>query len=73
MNKISIFNFKDQEVAILYRNGELGYTFEVDGKSYGNRVKVQSKSVQDIASATFLLFTSFVDTLEAVKQIQKND
>ena len=69
MNKIHVFNFDDVEVNLLYRNGYLGYTFEVDGKTFGNKVKLESKSIQDVAATTFLLFQSFIDTREAVKKL----
>ena len=69
MNKISTYTFRDQEVNLLYRNGKLGYTFEVDGKTFGNKVELPSKSIHDVASAAFLLFTTFSDTLDAVKKL----
>lgn len=69
LNRIAVFTFDETEVNILYQNGQLAYTFEVDGKTYGYKVPVPSKSVFDIASATFLLFQSFRDTLDAVKKL----
>lgn len=66
---ISLFSFKDVEINLLFRNGFLGYTFEKDGKFYGQKVELKSKDVQDIASATFLLFQNAVETYEAVEKL----
>ncbi len=69
LETISLFNFKDVEINLLFRNGLLGYTFEKDGKFYGQKVELTSKSVQGIASATFLLFQNAIETLEAVEKL----
>lgn len=69
MNKISQFDYKGTEVSILTRNGFIGYTFEKDGKTYGNKIKLEKRDIQSIASVTFLLFLSFIETLEAVEKL----
>lgn len=71
MQKISQFTFKGTEINMLYRNGYLGYTFEKDGKTYGYRVKPESRSISDISNSCFLLLTNFVDTLEAVTALKQ--
>lgn len=68
-NEVSLFEYKGIEVSVIYRNGFLGYTFEKDGKTYGNKVKLESKSVQNISSAAFLLFLSFIETYEIVQKL----
>lgn len=69
MQRISQFTLLETDVNILYRNGQLGYTFEKDGKTFGSKVKLESKSIQDVASATFLLLTNCLETIEAVKKL----
>jgi len=72
MDKISTFELRGQSVDMLYNNGKLAYTFEFNGKSYGAKVEVASRSVIDIASATFLLLTNALETIEAVKKDEQN-
>lgn len=73
MDKISLFTFRDKEVNMLYKKGSLAYSFEHDGKSYGLSVKPQSKSVIDIASATFQLLQNCVETIDRLdKQNNEN-
>ena len=69
MNRISQFNYKDTEVSLIVRNGFIGYTFEKDGKTFGNKIKLDKRDTQYIASVSFLLFQSFIETLEAVNKI----
>lgn len=66
MNKISTFTYKDKDIDMLYQNGNLAYTFEHEGKQYGYKVEVPSKSVIDIASTSFLLFINAVETIEVL-------
>jgi hypothetical protein len=67
MDKISTFTLNGHDIDMLYNQGKLAYTFEHEGKSYGQKVEVPSRSILDIASATFVLFQSALETLEAVK------
>lgn len=67
MDKIAIIPFKDTEVHILYKKGQLGYSFSLDGKTYGQKTTLQGKSVFDIASAAFLLFVSMYESYEQLK------
>lgn len=69
MNPVSLFDYKGTEVSVIYRNGFLGYTFEKDGKTYGNKVKMEGKSIQHISSVAFLLFLSFIETYDDVQKI----
>lgn len=73
MDKISSFILKGQSIDMLYNNGKLAYTFEYDGKNYGQKVEVKSKSILDIASATFLLLENALETIEAVKNLNNKD
>lgn len=68
-NEVSLFEYKGQEISVIYRNGFLGYTFEKDGKTYGNKVKLEKRDVQSISSVAFLLFLSFIETHESVQKL----
>lgn len=64
MDRISTFTLKGKDIDLLYRNGFLAYTFEHEGKNYGNKVKLASRKVVDVASATFLLLENALSSLE---------
>lgn len=67
MDKVSIIPFKGTDVHILYKKGQLGYSFEYEGKAYGQKVTLNGKSITDITSATFLLFCSVYESWEALQ------
>jgi len=67
MEKINTFSLEGQDIEILYKNGFLAYTFEFDNKPYGQKVKVKSRSVMDITSATFLLLENALSTIKQLK------
>lgn len=71
LQPISQFTFKDVDVNLIFRNGMIGYTFEKDGKTFGQKVRPAGRSAQEIASATFLILVNFVETLEAVQLIKE--
>lgn len=62
MNKINTFSLEGFDIDILYNNGFLAYTFDFDGKPYGQKVKVKSRKVEDITAATFLLIENALST-----------
>lgn len=66
MDKIAIIPFKGTDVHVLYKKGQLGYSFEHNGKTYGQKVTLQGKSIFDIASAAFLIFTSMYESHESL-------
>ena len=68
MDKISLFTLRGKEVNMLYKKGTLAYSFEHEGKSYGVSVKLASKSVIDIASATFQLLQNAVETIDTFNE-----
>lgn len=67
MDKVSIIPFKGTDIHILYKKGQLGYSFEHEKKSYGQKVTLQSRSTSDIVAATFLLFTSASESIESLR------
>ncbi len=52
------------EIELLFDKGKLAYTFTYEEQVYGNAVKLPSKSVADIASASMILFTNAIETYE---------
>lgn len=71
MNRINTFTVGGIDIDVLFQNGFLGYTFEFGGKPYGNKVKVKSKSVFDIASATILLVENALATHKKLQDENK--
>jgi len=68
MQKIYTFTLKGFEVDLLYRNGKLAYSFQKDGSTYGIKVELKSKSIMDIAGATFQLITNAIETIEKLNE-----
>jgi hypothetical protein len=67
MKQISTITLTENlDIDLLFDKGKLAYTFQHEGQNYGNAVKLQSKSVVDIASACMLLFTNAIDTKKAL-------
>lgn len=64
---ISTHTYDGLDIEISYLKGKLTYTFELDGKKYGNAVVPRGKKVQDIVDASFQLFTNAIETYEAAK------
>jgi hypothetical protein len=62
MNKINTFSLEGFDIDLLYNNSFLAYTFEFEGKPYGLKVKVKSRKVEDITTATFLLIENALAT-----------
>lgn len=68
MNKVNTFTLEGQDIEMLFQNGFLAYSFEFKGKTYGQKVKLKSKSVEDISSATFLLIENAISTLKELNK-----
>lgn len=56
------------EIELYYQKGKLAYSFSHEGKSYGTKISLPSKSVRDIASGSLVLFTN---ALETYKELTK--
>lgn len=54
------------EINVLYEKGKLAYTFTHEGKDYGNAVKLEKRSIQNIVNACLLLFTNAIETKKAL-------
>ncbi len=73
MTKISTFSVRNTDVDMTYHNGFLAYTFEVDGRSFGYKVKLEKKGIIEVASAAFLLFQNAHETMDALDQMKPED
>jgi hypothetical protein len=62
------FTIKNHQVDMTFKKGFVAYTFEKDGKSYGQKVKVPSRGVMDIISVASLLIINAVETIEALEK-----
>lgn len=56
------------EIELYFHKGQLAYSFEYNGQSYGTKITLPSKSIIDIASACLVLFTNAEETY---KELQK--
>jgi hypothetical protein len=65
--EIFSFDIKNHQVDFTFKKGFIAYTFEHDGKSYGNKIKVPSRGVMDIASAVILATVSICESLDNLK------
>lgn len=68
MNKVNTFTLDGQDIEMLFQNDFLAYSLEFKGKTYGQKVKLKSKSVEDISSATFLLIENAISTLKELNK-----
>lgn len=63
MHKVSTLVLPGElEIELYYQKGQLAYSFTHEGKPYGTKITVPSKSVLDIASAALVLFTNAQET-----------
>jgi hypothetical protein len=49
-----------------YQNGFLAYTFQLNGNTYGQKIKLPARGVMDIASVTMQLALNAVETYDAI-------
>jgi len=71
MNKIATFTLQGHDIDFLVYKKELGYTMKIEGKDYGQKVKLESRKVIDIASAVVLLLINALETHEQIKNENK--
>ena len=72
MTPFSRIDYKDISIDFLKQKGFLGYTFQYEGRNYGNKVPVDKKSEKAIVEATATLFINAIDSYEALKTNDKN-
>ncbi len=65
--EIYSFTVRDTQVDFTFKKGFIAYTFEIGGKSYGNKIKVPSRGVMDIASAVILATISIYESINNLK------
>lgn len=67
MTKISTFSYNGQDIEFLYNKGKISYVFDIGGKRYGNAVKVEGRTKQNVIDACIALIINFLSTYEAAK------
>lgn len=65
--EIYSFEICGKQVDFTFKKGFIAYTFEHNGKSYGNKIKVPSRGVMDIASAVILATVSIYESITNLK------
>lgn len=69
MHKVSQLSLPDGlEIELYYQKGQLAYSFDFEGKPYGTKVTLRSKSVLDIATACMVLFTNAQETYKELNK-----
>lgn len=58
------------DIDILVKNGKIGYSFSLNGQSYGQAVKPKSRKLADVASACLLLL---INADETYKELTKTN
>lgn len=66
MQPFSRIPYKDIEIDFLKQKGFLGYTFQYEGRNYGNKVAVDKKSEKALIEATASLFINAIESYEAL-------
>lgn len=46
------------EIELYFQNGKLAYSFDFEGKPYGTKITLPSRSVLDLATACLVLYTN---------------
>lgn len=58
---------KGIEIEVMYNNKKLAYVFKRDDKHYGKTVDLKTRSIKDIADATWLLLQNALETIELLE------
>jgi hypothetical protein len=61
--EIYTITINGQEVDMTLNNGSLAYTFEYDGKRYGNAVKLENDSSEHLIVSTAVLVSNAYDSI----------
>lgn len=62
------FEIRGHQVEMTFRKGYLAYTFERGGKTYGKKIKLDSRGVMPIVAATTLFVDDIYNTLTALEK-----
>lgn len=63
---INTFTLEGKEIEMTFNNGFLAYSFTHDGQTYGQKIKVESRSVMSISALTFLLLENALETIKRI-------
>lgn len=64
MQPFSRIDYKDISIDFLKQKGFIGYTFQYEGRNYGNKLAVENRSEKALVEATALLFLNAISTYE---------
>lgn len=64
MQPFSRIDYKDISIDFLKQKNKLGYTFQYEGRNYGNKVEVNKKSEKAVVEATATLIINAISTYE---------
>ncbi len=56
------------DIELYFQNGKLAYSFDFEGKPYGTKITLASKSILDIATASLILFTNAQETFNELNK-----
>jgi len=62
------FQVKGTQIDITFKKGFIAYAFELEGKSYGQKIRLTNRSTMEAVSATALLIINSFETMEALKK-----
>ena len=60
--KITTITIGDFDIEITYNNGKLAYTFDHEGRTYGQATQLKKKDVLTIASTVAVLIVNAIET-----------
>lgn len=66
MTPFSRIDYKDISIDFLKQKNFLGYTFQFEGRNYGNKVEVADKTDKALIEATATLFINAISSYEAL-------
>jgi len=62
--EFSRIDYKDISIDFLEDNGAIGFTFQYEGRNYGNKVIIKTRKRKELVEATVALFINAISTYE---------
>lgn len=73
MTPFSRIDYKDISIDFLKQKNKLGYTFQYEGRNYGNKVEVDKKNEKAIVEATATLIVNAINSYEELRKDGKGE
>lgn len=67
MQIITQINYKETVINFMIQKNFVGYSFEVDGKSYGQKSELKTKKKDEIVAITAALTINAISSYDALK------